>query len=80
MSVDTGRLPPAVQVSEEALEVLRAHSGPLTTTVGRHLEEQLSWYKQLSTEERASLSTGCRTLPPGRCRWSTSCSDRHRPI
>ena len=43
MSVDSGKLPPAVKVSDEALKVLRSNSGPLTTRVGQHLEEQLPW-------------------------------------
>ncbi|NLS10091.1 PucR family transcriptional regulator [Nesterenkonia sp. MY13] len=55
MSVDTGKLPPAVRVSQEALQALRSNSGLLTTEVGQHLEEKLPWYQQLTTEERASL-------------------------
>ncbi|WP_300343051.1 CdaR family transcriptional regulator [Nesterenkonia sp.] len=80
MSVDTGRLPPAVQVSEEALEVLRAHSGPLTTTVGRHLEEQLSWYKQLSTEERASLRLIAQRGIQGLVNWLQDPASRSLPL
>ncbi|WP_258933311.1 hypothetical protein [Nesterenkonia pannonica] len=48
-------LPAPVAISDEALRTLRSSLSPLTTIVGEHLENELSWYATLSTEERASL-------------------------
>lgn len=80
MSVDTGRLPPAVAVSEEALEVLRSHSGALTTEVGRHLEDQLPWYSHLSTEERASLRLISQRGIQGLVNWLQDPASRSLPL
>lgn len=80
MSVDSGRLPDAVAVSAEALEVLRSNSGPLTTLVGRHLEEKLSWYRQLSTEERASLRLIAQRGIQGLVNWLQDPRSRSLPL
>lgn len=80
MSVDSGKLPPAVKVSEEALQVLRSNTGPLTTTVGRHLEERLTWYKQLSTEERASLRLIAQRGIHGLVNWLEDPGSRNLPL
>lgn len=73
-------LPPAVRVSEEALAVLRSNSGPLTTLVGQHLGEQLSWYKQLSTEERASLRLIAQRGIQGLVNWLEDQDSRSLPL
>ena len=80
MSVDSGKLPPAVKVSDEALKVLQSNSGALTTTVGRHLEERLSWYKQLSTEERASLRLISQRGIQGLINWLQDPASRNLPL
>lgn len=81
MSVDTGRLLlPSVKVSDEALEVLRSNTGQLTTTVGQHLEEQLSWYRQLSTEERASLRLISQRGIQGLGNWLQDPGSRNLPL
>ena len=80
MSVDSGKLPPAVKVSDEALKVLRSNSGPLTTRVGQHLEEQLPWYKQLSTEERASLRLISQRGIQGLVNWLQDPASRNLPL
>ncbi|WP_150462925.1 PucR family transcriptional regulator [Nesterenkonia ebinurensis] len=80
MSVDTGRLPAAVTVSEEALEVLRGNTGQLTTEVGQHLEQQLPWYKQLSTEERASLRLIAQRGIVGLANWLQDPAARSLPL
>lgn len=50
-----GPPPTAPHVDEEILRLLQSQVGTLTSAVNRHLEEQLPWYRQLSTDERASL-------------------------
>ena len=80
MSVDTGKLPPAMKVSSEGLKVLRNNTGPLTTTVGQHLEEQLGWYKQLSTEERASLRLIAQRGIQGLVNWLQDPASRNLPL
>lgn len=80
MSVDTGRLPKAVHVSEEALEVLRSNTGKLTTEVGQHLEAELPWYNQLSTEERASLRLIAQRGIAGLANWLQDPEARSLPL
>lgn len=80
MSEDSGKLPPAVKVSDEALKALRRNSGPLTTTVGQHLEERLAWYKQLSTEERASLRLIAQRGIQGLVNWVQDPASRNLPL
>ncbi|GFZ89350.1 PucR family transcriptional regulator [Nesterenkonia alkaliphila] len=80
MSLDTGRLPPAVTVSGEALEVLRSNTGQLTTEVGQHLEQKLPWYKQLSTEERASLRLIAQRGIAGLGNWLQDPAARSLPL
>ncbi|GAA1813121.1 PucR family transcriptional regulator [Nesterenkonia flava] len=79
MTVDSG-LDHAVVVSDEALEVLRSNTGPLTTTVGTHLEERLSWYRQLSTEERASLRLIAQRGIQGLLNWVENPDARSLPL
>ncbi|MGO1192994.1 MAG: PucR family transcriptional regulator [Nesterenkonia sp.] len=80
MSVDSGKLPPAVKVSDEALKVLQRNSGALTTTVGQHLEERLTWYKQLGTEERASLRLIAQRGIQGLINWLQDPASRNLPL
>lgn len=80
MSVDTGRLPEAVRVSQEALEVLRNNTGLLTTEVGQHLELSLTWYNQLSTEERASLRLIAQRGIAGLANWLQDPAARSLPL
>ncbi|GGE68475.1 PucR family transcriptional regulator [Nesterenkonia cremea] len=74
------QLPPAVHVSEEALQVLKSHSGSLTNAVNAHLESTLSWYKQLSTDERASLRLIAQRGIQGLANWLEHSEARSLPL
>lgn len=74
------QLPPAVHVSEESLNVLKTHSGNLTTAVNAHLESTLSWYRQLSTDERASLRLIAQRGIQGLANWLENPEARSLPL
>ncbi len=72
--------PPADGVTESALDVLRANTSTLTTAVNAHLEETLSWYRQLSTDERASLRLISQRGIHGLVNWLDHPSARSLPL
>lgn len=80
MSVETGQFPETVRVSKEALDVLRNNTGLLTTEVGQHLESSLTWYSQLSTEERASLRLISQRGIAGLANWLQDPAARSLPL
>lgn len=69
-----------MHVSEEALNVLKSHSGNLTTAVNAHLESTLSWYRQLSTDERASLRLIAQRGIQGLANWLENSEARSLPL
>lgn len=69
-----------MHVSEEALNVLKSHSGNLTTAVNAHLESTLSWYRQLSTDERASLRLIAQRGIQGLANWLENSETRSLPL
>ncbi|GAB3843752.1 PucR family transcriptional regulator [Nesterenkonia populi] len=73
-------LPAPVAISDEALRTLRSSLSRLTTTVGEHLEEELSWYATLSTEERASLRLIAQRGISGLVSWLENQDARSLPL
>lgn len=70
----------SVRVTEDALETLQNHTGELTTAVGQHIEQQLSWYTQLSTQERASLRLISQRGIQGFINWVQDPQTRSLPL
>lgn len=60
--------------------MLRSNTGLLTTEVGQHLESRLSWYNQLSTEERASLRLIAQRGIAGLANWLQDPAARSLPL
>ncbi|WP_022872280.1 helix-turn-helix domain-containing protein [Nesterenkonia alba] len=73
-------LPPEVTVSAEGLDVLRRSLGPLTTTVTEHFEQNLPWYSQLTTEERASLRLISQRGIGGLAHWLEDPASQNIPL
>lgn len=60
--------------------MLRSNTGLLTTEVGQHLESRLTWYNQLSTEERASLRLIAQRGIAGLANWLQDPAARSLPL
>lgn len=74
------QLPPAVELSEEALEILRSSTSTLTTAVNMHLETNLPWYRELTTDDRASLRLIAQRGIQGLANWLENPQARSLPL
>lgn len=80
MTAPAPQLPSSVQVSEASLQVLRSHVDQLTTAVKLHLEATLPWYRQLTTDERASLRLIAQRGILGLVNWLDTPQSRSLPL
>ncbi|MBO0596078.1 helix-turn-helix domain-containing protein [Nesterenkonia sp. E16_7] len=80
MTASAPTTPGPVPVSWEALEVLRSDAGNLTHEVNCYLEETLTWYRHLSTDERASLRLIAQRGIGGLISWLENPSSRSLPL
>ncbi|MDS2172363.1 helix-turn-helix domain-containing protein [Nesterenkonia sp. CL21] len=80
MTASAPQLPPPARVSEASLEVLRRHTDHLTTAVNLHLEGTLPWYRQLTTDERASLRLIAQRGILGLVNWLDNPQTRSLPL
>jgi len=80
MTASVPTAPGPVPVSLVALEVLRTDAGNLTNEVNAHLEETLTWYRHLSTDERASLRLIAQRGIGGLITWLENPTSRSLPL
>ncbi|WP_218219790.1 CdaR family transcriptional regulator [Nesterenkonia sp. Act20] len=80
MTASAATAPGPVPVSWEALEILRSDAGNLTHEVNGHLEETLTWYRHLSTDERASLRLIAQRGIGGLISWLENPTSRSMPL